>query len=87
MKIDFSEKDDAVSYTNLNDIEDYFVNELDSDGDGYLDKKELSKWVQPDGFQGVSSMNWCIILNEIYKIYIVSNNFIQILKCYRGNQR
>ena len=57
LKIDFSEKDDAVSYTNLNDIEDYFVNELDSDGDGYLDKKELSKWVQPDGFQGVSSMN------------------------------
>ena len=55
--MDFSEKDDAVSYTNLNDIEDYFVNELDSDGDGYLDKKELSKWVQPDGFQGVSSMS------------------------------
>ena len=56
MKIYFSEKDAAVPYTNLNDVEHYFVNELDSDGDGYLDRKELSKWVQPDGFQGVSSM-------------------------------
>ena len=52
MIIHFSEKDN-ISYTNLNDIEHYFTKELDSDDDGYLDKKELSKWVQPDGFQGV----------------------------------
>ena len=56
LKIDFSEKGAAVSYTNLNDVQHYFVNELDSDGDGYLDRKELSKWVQPDGFQGVCKM-------------------------------
>ena len=56
LKIDFSEKSAAVSYTNLNDVKHYFVNELDSDGDGYLDRKELSKWVQPDGFQGVSKL-------------------------------
>ena len=83
MKIDFSEKSAAVSYTNLNDVKHYFVNELDSDGDGYLDRKELSKWVQPDGFQGVSKMKWDLQLNKIRKsIAIVSNDAISIVKTF-----
>ena len=37
----------------LHDIEQNFVKTLDVDHDGILDMKELIKWVEPDGFQGV----------------------------------
>jgi len=37
------------------DIEQNFEEDLDVDGDGYLDKKELIKWVEPEGFQGGKS--------------------------------
>ena len=55
-KSNFSERHDGISYTNLKDIEHYFLEELDADGDGYLDVEELTKWVQPDGFQGVNHL-------------------------------
>ena len=48
---DSSEADEEMYYAV--DIEQNFVEDLDDDGDGYLDKKELIKWVEPEGFQGV----------------------------------
>ena len=50
---DFSINKEEITSVGLHDIEQNFVKHLDVDHDGILDMKELIKWVEPDGFQGV----------------------------------
>jgi hypothetical protein len=40
-------------HTDIGYIEQYFLKDLDVDGDKYLDVKELTKWVHPKNFQAV----------------------------------
>ena len=55
---------EEITSVDLHDIEQNFVKHLDVDHDGILDMKELIKWVEPDGFQGVGYINR--IMNSLY---------------------
>lgn len=50
---DCSINKEEITSVDLHDIEQNFAKTLDVDHDGILDMKELIKWVEPDGFQGV----------------------------------
>ena len=55
---------EEITSEDLDDIEQNFVKTLDVDHDGILDLKELIKWVEPDGFQGVGYITR--IINALY---------------------
>ena len=61
---DFSINKEEITSVGLHDIEQNFVKHLDVDHDGILDMSELTKWVEPDGFQGVGYINR--IMNSLY---------------------
>ena len=63
---DFSINKEEITSVGLHDIEQNFVKHLDVDHDGILDMEELTKWVEPDGFQGVGYINR--IMNSLYYI-------------------
>ena len=61
---DFSINKEEITSVGLHDIEQNFVKHLDVDHDGILDMSELTKWVEPDGFQGVGYITK--IMNSLY---------------------
>ena len=49
----FSDNDVKISHEDQKEVERTFTKDLDIDGDRYLSIKELTKWVEPDGFEEV----------------------------------
>ena len=71
---DCSINKEEITSVDLHDIEQNFAKTLDVDHDGILDMKELIKWVEPDGFQGVGYTVLFNLMGDINHLQMSFNN-------------
>ena len=81
---DCSINKEEITSVDLHDIEQNFVKTLDVDHDGILDMKELIKWVEPDGFQGVG---YTVLFNLMGAIRIIVEQRFDYYNKFSGKVR
>lgn len=81
---DCSINKEEITSVDLHDIEQNFAKTLDVDHDGILDMKELIKWVEPDGFQGVG---YTVLFNLMGAIRIIVEQRFDYYNKFSGKVR
>ena len=81
---DCSINKEEITSVDLDDIEQNFVKQLDVDHDGILDMIELTKWVEPDGFQGVG---YTVLFNLMGAIRIIVEQRFDYYNKFSGKVR